>query len=180
MEKIDVMIQISEMYGADQAVRRSQFYLHKKGFSVDQITNDPALKARQLEIDTKNSEALKAIVEKWGWPTISNFSDVTDKQAWIIVQHADHDPDMQEDMLKLIKAAVEKKDSFPANFAYLYDRVYHRKGKKQVYGTQGECKGKGDWQPYELRFPDKIDKYRKSAKLGPMEDYKRQMSGSCV
>lgn len=180
MTKIETMIQISEMYGRDQGIRQSWFYLSGKGFSLNEINNDAGLKARTLEIDKANSEALKKIVAEYGWPSIKTFSKVTDYQAWIIVQHADHDLDFQEAMLRLIREEAKNKNTSLSNFAYLHDRVNFNKKNPQVYGTQGGCKGKGNWTPYDLKEPEKLDAYRKSVDLPPMEEFKKRMNGSCV
>ncbi|MDA9951627.1 hypothetical protein N9D31_03525 [Oligoflexaceae bacterium] len=179
MEKIETILKVSELYGKDQGIRRAWFYLHGKGFASADIAKSSELKERQLEIDKANVAALKVIIEKNGWLNSADFTKQTDTQAWIIVQHADHDPEFQETVLRLLRQSVADKKSIPQNFAYLFDRVYHRKGKKQVYGTQGACKGKGEWLPHPLREPEKIDEFRSSVELGSMKDYKKRMNASC-
>ena len=73
-------------------------------------------------IDVANTERLKAIVQKCGWPTISEFGVEGAQAAWLIAQHADHDVDFQSECLELMKK--ENPDELnPTQLAYLEDRV---------------------------------------------------------
>lgn len=52
----------------------------------------------------------------------------------------------------LLKAAVDKQQSDPSNYAYLYDRVQIAKGEKQLYATQSTTNNglvTGHFQPIE-------------------------------
>lgn len=89
-------------------------------------------------IDIENTKLVKKIVIKYGWPTIQLVGKKASNNAWLLVQHADHDLKFQEKILGLLKKTYEKKPNSikGANIAYLTDRVLLRKGKKQEFGTQ--------------------------------------------
>lgn len=50
-------------------------------------------------IDHQNTERLKAMVEEIGWPSISKVGYEGSSNAWLLVQHADHDPQFQKNAL---------------------------------------------------------------------------------
>lgn len=63
----------------------------------------------------------------------------TDNQAWLLVQHADHDPFFQAGCLFILGKLVEVNETSKQNYASLYDRValkFQALGLKQKYGTQ--------------------------------------------
>ena len=56
--------------------------------------------------------------------------------AWLMAQHAIHDPEFQRECLGLLEAAVWQGEASPRNLAYLTDRVLVHEGRPQRYGTQ--------------------------------------------
>lgn len=86
-------------------------------------------------IDDANTSRFKEIVGQIGWPTISKVGEKVSDNAWLLAQHADHDPAFQKQCLALMKAADEG-DVPKANIAYLEDRILVGEGKLQQYGTQ--------------------------------------------
>src|SRR3989338_703283 len=54
-------------------------------------------------VDMKNTEKLKKIINKYGWPGKSLVGEKAADAAWLIAQHADHDVKFQEKCLCLIK-----------------------------------------------------------------------------
>ena len=86
-------------------------------------------------VDRENTERMKEIVFEIGWPTISKVGRVGSSNAWLLVQHADHNISFQEQCLKLMKE-VPLYDIDPSDLAYLEDRVRVNKGIGQLYGTQ--------------------------------------------
>jgi hypothetical protein len=140
------------------------------------------------EIDRANVAALKEILGKHGWPTISVFGRDADRDAWLLVQHADHDPAFQKEVLAILARLKDTGETSPANYAYLYDRAAGHPartpdgirvqgpdaspGGLQRYGTQGQCAG-GRWEPFPIEDPARVDERRKSVGLGPLEEYRR-------
>ncbi|NRA67002.1 MAG: hypothetical protein HRU19_21110 [Pseudobacteriovorax sp.] len=135
-------------------------------------------------VDTLNTARLKQILSEIGWFSISRFGEKADKQAWLIVQHADHDPSFQRKIIRRLEQLLKQKDTNPSNFAYLYDRIAASwndlsKQKPQRFGTQGRCVGPGAWEPIALENPEKIDEIRKSVGLGTLAAYKAMFKEIC-
>ncbi len=82
---------------------------------------------------------LKQILQEYIWITVPEFGFKTSEDAWIIAQHATHDPGFQHKALFLMEYCLSKKEVDPLHYANLYDRVtshYREFGMKQKYGTQ--------------------------------------------
>jgi len=82
---------------------------------------------------------LKEIIDEHGWPTTDLVGKEGEDAAWLIAQHADLDPDFQQQALELLRAAVADGQASPGNLAYLEDRVAVANGEPQTYGTQIRC-----------------------------------------
>lgn len=119
-----------------------------------------------------NTQWLKTIVARRGWFTTSRDGEEADKAAWLIVQHSDHDPAFQEQVLLILEGLRAKGDTNPRNYAYLYDRVADNAGRKQRFATQGRCVGPGDWQPFPVEDQANIEAIRKQAGLPPLSEYR--------
>lgn len=127
------------------------------------------------KIDVKNTEKLKKIIQKHGWPTISLVGKEGANAAWLITQHADHNIEFQKSCLALLKKAVKQGEASPSDLAYLQDRVLVNTGKKQVYGTQFQQKD-DKLVPYPIVEPKNLDKRRREMNLSPFEEYRKQIS----
>ncbi|MNL37149.1 hypothetical protein D3C87_1592760 [compost metagenome] len=128
------------------------------------------------KIDFENTEDLKPLLQIYSWFTISEFGRKTDINAWLLVQHADHDPDFQKSVLPTLEKLYPLKETRADNYAYLFDRVAASwndpsKRKLQRYGTQGMCVGPGTWAPLPVEDEVNLDKRRASVGLGPEADY---------
>lgn len=124
--------------------------------------------------DLKNTKLLKQHVNKKGWPTISMVGETASSSAWLLVQHADHDPAFQYEMLQIMEPLVEQNEVSKSNYAYLYDRVMLKLKGKQRYGTQVRCKdGKRQVLPLEddIVGEKALDAVRKQLSLGPIAEY---------
>jgi Family of unknown function (DUF6624) len=130
-----------------------------------------ALFRKLYAIDHANTERMKRIVDRFGWPTISKFGKESAHRAWLLVQHADAQPDFQRRCLDLMKPLLEKDEVLKENYAYLKDRVLLAEGKKQIYGTQFHTVG-GVFQPRPLIDPDNVDKRRAEMGMVSIEEYK--------
>ena len=113
---------------------------------------------------------IRDLVEEHGWPGRSLVGDEAASAAWLLVQHADDDPDFQERALELMRAAAEAGQADAAEVAYLTDRVRVARGREQVYGTQF---GRNGPQPIEDRAH--LDERRASVGLPPFAEYEEQM-----
>lgn len=128
--------------------------------------------------DAARTERLKEIVAEHGWPTISLVGEDGEDAAWAIAQHADHDPQFQEEALALIGEAVADGEASPGNLAYLTDRVAVGRGEPQTYGTQMGCTPEG---PQAAPIADEagVDARRAEVGLEPLADYLAELEAIC-
>jgi hypothetical protein len=126
------------------------------------------------EADRRHTRRLREIVEVYGWPGNSLVCTDGAHAAWLLVQHADHNPAFQTDCLeKMIAAGPDEVDQ--QNLAYLTDRVRVNTGQPQLYGTQFWIDDNGVFGPRPMENAGRIDEYRTAVGLGPFEEYRQRM-----
>jgi len=144
---------------------------------VDQEMRGRALSSRSYwdsNVDQNNTASLKMIVRRMtGWPTISDVGAEAADAAWLIAQHADHDPEFQLECLDLMKAAPENEVPRP-NIARLEDRVRLNMGKPQLYGTQFD-EVYGVFIPRPIEDLYNVDDRRKAMGLGTLSEGLQEM-----
>lgn len=114
------------------------------------------------------------LVERQGWPTHSLVGEQAAVSAWLLAQHADQNPTLQRRCLDLMRAAPVGEVT-PMYVAYLTDRVLLAEGQSQIYGTQMTMVD-GEWQPRNLRDPERVDDRRVAAGLSTMAEYRKVMN----
>ncbi|MBS2040255.1 hypothetical protein JST97_35030 [bacterium] len=138
------------------------------------------LSPRLVEIDESNTRRIQGFLETRSWFNISQYGQEADSQAWLLVQHADRNPDFQREVLKRLQPLVARGETDPRNFAYLTDRVaasYNDPSKRtpQTYGTQGHMV-EGSFVPYPMIDPEHVDERRASVGLGPLSEYIQEVN----
>lgn len=84
--------------------------------------------------DTESTSLVKKIIAEHGPVTIEKFGKKASNDAWLLVQHSDHDLPFQKEYLNLM---LQNPNSFNAgDIAYLTDRVKVNSNEPQIYGTQ--------------------------------------------
>jgi hypothetical protein len=133
----------------------------------------------QTKIDKHNTKSMKQIVSKYGWPTISLVGKKAGVLAWLLVQHADLDPDFQTHCLNLMKKTARENpnDVDKCNIAYLTDRVKVNSGLKQLFGTQFYVKDE-KMIPRPIRDIKNLGKRRANFNLEPFEENKQRMENN--
>lgn len=131
---------------------------------------------RLFSLDAENTKELKSLLKKYRWFTISEFGTKADGDAWLLVQHADQDPQFQKEVLVILTELYPKNETNRSNYAYLFDRVataYNDPSKRELqrYGTQGRCVSEGKWEPWPIENAAAVDQRRKEMGLGTMADY---------
>ena len=180
-----VKAKLAHMVEIDQLMRACAFLPGKNGYDEEETKRfyslfGPAL----LALDAENTEALKEILAVHSWIVISKFGQQADKDAWLLVQHADHDYDFQNKILVILEELWPKGETNKTNYAYLYDRVAASwqdasRRKLQRYGTQGQCTGPGTWEPIPIEDPENLDARRKTMGLPPMVEYLKRFESIC-
>jgi len=131
--------------------------------------------ARMAEIHKRNAKKLERIVEEFGWPGISLVGNEGSEAAWLVLQHAIGNPDLQRRCLPLLKAAAETEEIPAFQVACLEDRICVFEGRPQRYGTQFDWDENGMMSPNPLQDPKRVDSYRQSVGLGPLSEKTKEM-----
>lgn len=126
-------------------------------------------------VDAENLPWLKQVIAEIGWPGQSEVGVDGAHAAWLLVQHADADPQFQRRCLDLLTAAAEQGEATNVDLAYLTDRVLLAEGKPQEFGTQVTAEN-DRWVPCRLRDPDTVDQRRAVVPLEPMTEYLARMT----
>jgi hypothetical protein len=124
---------------------------------------------RLEELHAKNALRLREILSTHGWPHQDLVGTDGADAAWLIVQHAIGEPDLQRQALLLLQehAALER---IPAwHCAYLEDRIAMYEDRPQRYGTQWlDDPIDGRIRPWSLAEPDRVNELRASVGLDSM------------
>ena len=165
--------EIIQMLKEDQEVRNKVMATITPEGEIDSI-----LEQSGIEIDTRNTNRMKEIVETYGWPTTSMVGKEAASDAIFLLIHADRDIAFQNKCLSLMKIAAGKQDIDLATYAVFTDRVLSNQKEKQIYGTQGTCSKKG-WKADPIQDKKNIETIRKQVGLSTFKEYKEMMDEMC-
>lgn len=181
-------------WGSDESwelLRRTVFeQVYRRGTSWQSDTDAPKLDPAIIPYldahlgnafgkeDRKNTEYLKKLVAEQGWPTISRVGEQASAKAWLLIQHADHDPAFQLMALRLMQPLVVKGEVSKRNYAYLYDRVMLKLNGKQRFGTQfSGCEG-DEYKLRPLEDEKRLAELRVQYELEPVSENRKRMKAS--
>ena len=172
--KPELRAELLKLREKDQAARQRM---------VEELLGDEEQRQLMEEMtasDAANRERLKAIIAEHGFPTVSMVGQDGADTAFLIVQHADRDPEWQASMLPVIEELSKKGEAGKGSVAYLTDRVRRAQNKPQLYGTQYHQEegpdGKPVYVPPVVEDPANLDKRRLSMGLGKWATYEAQMA----
>jgi hypothetical protein len=115
---------------------------------------------------------MEEILDEHGWPGWSLVGEEAATAAWVLIQHADVDLDLQRRGLAMLEAAVEADDASAGDLAYLIDRVRVAEGLPQLYGTQLQVDAEGEIEPRTpIEDPATLDERRVAAGLATWDEY---------
>jgi len=171
--KYQVRKQLQEMVDQDQMLR---FKMLKKIQSNDSST-DHVLELEIKCLTQKHTDTLKSLLHIYGWITISKFDKEADHNAWLLVQHADHDIEFQKEVLKRLEKLYPLKETTTEHFAYLYDRIAKNENRPQRYGTQGNVV-EGKWTPAKIEDMKELNARRSLMGLPSFEEYMNQINAA--
>jgi hypothetical protein len=125
---------------------------------------------RMEDVHRRNARDLLAIVREHGWPGPALVGEDAMHAAWIVLQHAIGEPDVQRGCLPILRAAAARGDATPAQVAYLEDRIAFFERRPQRYGTQFDWDAQGMLSPWPIEDPDGVDARREAVGLPPLAD----------
>jgi hypothetical protein len=165
----DVALQaeLRERLAADQAVRASLVTRVQQG-----LAPDSAVIADMLAVDSANTQWLRAVVARDGWPTRARIGVDGMNAAFLLVQHADHDTAFQAWMLPQLVRAYRAGDVPGQDVALLTDRLASARGQPQEYGTQTDFRD-GRILVKPIRDSAQVEVRRAAMGLPPMAVYLR-------
>lgn len=123
---------------------------------------------------------LSEILDEHGWPGWDLVGRKGSTAAWVVVQHADLDLELQARALGLLEEAVGAGQASPGDLAYLTDRVAAARGEKQTYGTQIRCDGGRAVPATPIADEAGVEERRTEAGLDPLDDYIAEMEELCA
>lgn len=176
---------LAHMVAVDQFMRKFPAVIYEKKYTDKEMKFFWSKFMEKFRtVDLENTVDLKALLVIHGWFRISVFGEKADDNAWLLVQHADHDPQFQSEILVQLEALSKIGETQPGHYAYLFDRVAASwndlsKRKLQRYGTQGTCVGPQKWEPIPMEDPANVDVRRASVGLGTMAEYLEMFKDVC-
>lgn len=118
--------------------------------------------------DAVHSNSLSQILDKYGWPIVSEFGSEAAEFSFLIIQHAD--AGTQKKYFPLLQRAAEQGEASLQNVAMMKDRILMREGRPQLYGTQ--IAGMNNMMVvYPIEDEANVDKRRKEMGLEPLDEY---------
>lgn len=154
----------------DQRVRRLVSF--RPGQHLVAPSEDLVAELRRVDHD--NTEWLGQVLAERGWPGRSLAGEDGAAAAWLLAQHADDDPALQQRFLQALRAAVAAGDASAGHQAYLEDRVRVNAGQPQLYGTQF-IETEQSLEPAPIAEPGRLDERRAAVGLDPFAVYDAQM-----
>ena len=130
--------------------------------------------AHMAVVDSSNTGWLRRKILTEGFPTPEQVGRDGVNAAFLLVQHADADPDFQERVLPMIEAAYRRGTIDGQNLGLLTDRILKARGQHQRYGTQTTMKG-GRLVIDPIDDSANVDDRRAMLGLPPLKVYKRML-----
>ena len=117
-------------------------------------------------VHRENAVHLAGIVERHGWPGISQVGLEGSRLAWVIAQHSICTPKLLKEFLRNMDEAAKVGDVPKKQVAMLTDRIRFNEGLAQVYGTVLDWDASGELN-CEVEDPENVDARRASVGLEP-------------
>jgi hypothetical protein len=130
--------------------------------------DDPEIEAQVLALDTENTEFLKNLVERFGWPKISDVGEDLAEAAWLIAQHS---PDLEfmSHCLELMQEDPDEVD--PQHLARTIDRIrISRNHQLQYYGTHFNKLPGGNYAPLPIEDAEHVNERRTAMGMETIEE----------
>lgn len=133
--------------------------------------------AFKYSVFTTHQKRLSELYDKYGFLGFDLVGEEGSSNFWLMVQHSDHNPVFQKEVLAKMKIEVDKENAIPSNYGLLVDRVNLNTGMKQLYGTQVTYNMEtGQAYPKSLEDSTNVNIRRMSVGLKPLEEYLNDMT----
>lgn len=120
------------------------------------------------KVHVENAGKLKTLIEKNGFPVLSNAGEKGVRLSWIIIIHAISLPDFMKECLTEMRMAAASQD-YPLDLlATIEDRILFYEGKGQLYGTQYDWID-GELKPVPIQDISSLPHRRRSMGLPPLD-----------
>lgn len=131
-------------------------------------------------VDADNMAWLRVLIHDHGFPSAQQVGEGGLQDAWLLLQHADRDPQLQEDVLPTLVKRHADGELSANDVARTTDRVLLAKHQPQRYGTQFPAKA---WLSNRFDLPEgqsvsEIDAHRAELGLMPLADYACMMNSA--
>jgi hypothetical protein len=155
----------------------------ERRFEVDQRVrqklladpHDRAVGNRVERMDMENLVWLKHVVNDKGFPTVAEVGESGVHWTWLLVQHADQDPEFQLSAQRIFIQRQQAGELPAEDLAKLTDRVLLAAGKPQRFGTQFDWYS-GHFKPKGAADIAAIEANRQALGLMPLTDYACMMN----
>ncbi len=119
------------------------------------------------KVHLNNAKKLSLLINKLGFPVLSNAGETGVRLSWLIIQHSVSLPDFMKDCLFQMRLAAGQND-YPLDLlAHTEDLVSYLEGRAQLYGTNSDWIGIS-FQLTPVEDPSKLNFRRKSMGLPPL------------
>jgi len=124
---------------------------------------------RMEAVHIKNAARLRTLIGAYGWPGEDIAGKDGAEAAWLIVQHAVGEPELQKHALQLLQAAAAENRAPAWHAAYLEDRIAMHENRPQRFGSQWiDDPRDGRTRPWTLADPEHVNELRASVGLRPL------------
>ena len=117
-----------------------------------------------------HARRLAQILAEHGWPGEPQVGTEGAQSAWLIVQHAIAQPELQRRALDVLGAAARLGEVPAWQAAMLEDRMRTLEGRQQRYGTQCDWDESGQLSPLPIEDRPGVDERRRAVGLPPLEE----------
>lgn len=169
-----ILDELSYIYTIDQKYAGIPFPELKEKYGEEKVW-DVFLKMRD-SVGLENQNRIKKLYSKYGYLGYDKIGE-KETQFWLSIQHADNDVPFQQEMLKVLKKEIRKKNADRSHYAMLEDRIAVNQKKKQRFGSQVTYNKIGQAIPkYGLIDSMKVDKWRAEYHLPSFKKYYNDMT----
>lgn len=123
-----------------------------------------------FRLDGENYNWLTNQLKGREFPTADDIGEYGLHLMWLLVHHADRDPQFQLDTLRQFEIRWQRREFASDDLARLTDRILRKTGRPQRYGTQHDWAGALQQGLAVANLAD-IDRARADIGLMPLKDY---------